>query len=81
MQARNLKDLRKNLGLSIADAAGHVHITPRSWARYEAGDRAIPEGVIHLFCIQNEIEYKPRLMNGSDDETSRRGLLGDKAGE
>ena len=79
MQAENLKELRKNLGLSLADAASQVHVTPRTWARYEAGDRKLPEGVIHLFCIQNEIDYKRGLLNGGGDG-SRGGLLGDKAG-
>jgi transcriptional regulator with XRE-family HTH domain len=54
-----LKKLRKKLGLSLAQAAAKVHITPRTWARYEAGDRAIPESVVHLFCLQNKIKYPP----------------------
>jgi transcriptional regulator with XRE-family HTH domain len=78
-QAQNLKALRQSLGLSLADAAGQVHVAPRSWARYEAGDRAIPEGVIHLFCIQNNLDYKAGLLTKGNK--SGRGLLSDKAGE
>jgi transcriptional regulator with XRE-family HTH domain len=63
MKAEQLKKLRKKLALSVANAAQQVHVTPRSWARYEAGDRAIPDGVVHLFCIQNKLDvnkYLPR---------------------
>ena len=58
MKPENLKKMRKDLGLSIADASAQVHVTPRTWARYESGDRSLPKGVVHLFCIQNEIEYR-----------------------
>ena len=54
-----LKALRKKLGLSLAGAAARVHVTPRTWARYEAGERKVPEGVVHLFCIQSGVKYPP----------------------
>lgn len=60
MEHTKLKALRKKLHLSLAQAAAQVHVTPRTWARYEAGDRQIPEGVIHLFCIQNKVKYPPK---------------------
>lgn len=57
MEHTALKKLRKELGLSLANAALQVHVTPRTWARYEKGDRKIPEGIVHLFCNENNIEY------------------------
>ena len=57
MNAENLKELRKEIGLSVAEAALQVHVTSRSWARYESGERKAPEGVIELFCIKNNIDY------------------------
>lgn len=54
MSPVELKELRKELGLSIADAARQVQIHPRSWARYEAGDRQIPKGMLELFLIKND---------------------------
>ena len=58
MKSEQLKTLRKEMGLSLAEAARQVHVTSRSWARYEAGDRRIPDGVVHLFCIQNGLDHK-----------------------
>jgi len=55
MEKDKLKELRKKVGLSLADAAKRVHVTPRTWARYEAGDRSIPDGVVHLFCLTSGI--------------------------
>ena len=57
MKPNDLKKLRNRLGKSIAEAAMQVHITPRSWLRYESGERRIPEGVAHLFCVQNKLKY------------------------
>jgi len=59
MKPSELKKLRNCLGKSIAEAATQVHITSRSWLRYESGERKIPEGVIHLFCVQNKVKYPP----------------------
>lgn len=57
MKPEELKRLRTSLGLSSDKAAQQVHVATRTWARYESGDRAIPEGVIELFCIKNNIKY------------------------
>jgi len=57
MEANNLKELRTSIGLSLAEASSQVHITPRSWARYESGERKIPDGVVELFCIKNNLDY------------------------
>lgn len=66
-----LKILRKKLGLSLSQAAARVHVTPRTWARYEAGDRKIPEGVVHLFCIESGIEYE-RVISSLAMDVARR---------
>lgn len=56
MKGDDLKELRKQLGLSVADAARQVEVTPRTWSRWESGDRAIPRGAVKLFCMVNKIE-------------------------
>jgi transcriptional regulator with XRE-family HTH domain len=55
-----LKAHRKRLGLSLAEAAAQVEIAPRSWARYESGERRIPPSIVRLFCILNRIPQAPR---------------------
>lgn len=61
MNPVQLKNLRNSLGLSVSKAATQVHVTARTWNRYESGDRPIPEGVIHLFCLLNELDPKEYL--------------------
>lgn len=61
MKPENLKELRKKLSLSLAEAADQVHVTARTWARYEAGDRKLPDSVLHLFCIQNGLDHTKYL--------------------
>lgn len=57
MNKSELKALRNKLGLSVAKASVQVHITQRSWSRYESGERPLPEGVVELFCIKNNVKY------------------------
>ena len=56
MNASELKSQRQNLGLSIAQAARQVKVHPRTWARWESGRQAIPEGAVQLFRILNKLE-------------------------
>ena len=49
-----LKSKRKAHGLSISKAARLVHVSDRTWLRYESGKQAIPEGVVELFNIKLE---------------------------
>ena len=56
MTGPELKRLRKKLHLSSAKAARQVEVSPRTWTRWEAGDKPIPEGVVKLFRIVNGIE-------------------------
>lgn len=56
MEGKELKALRKKLGLSLAQAAGQVEVSVRSWARWESGKQDAPPGAIKLFLIVNKIE-------------------------
>ena len=56
MEGAELKKLRKQLGLSLAQASRQVEVSARTWARWEAGDQAIPEGAMKLFRILNGLE-------------------------
>lgn len=58
LKGDDLKALRKKLGLSLAEAARQVEVTPRTWARWESGERAIPTGAVKLFLMVNKIEQK-----------------------
>lgn len=58
MSRHELRGHRKRLGLSLAQAGAQVHVTARTWARYESGERHIPEAIIHLFCALNKLVYK-----------------------
>lgn len=51
-----LKALRKELGLSLAQASRQVEVSARTWARWEAGAKPIPEGALKLFRILNKLE-------------------------
>ena len=59
MTRRDLRALRKKLGLSLSQVAAQVHVAPRTWARYESGERHAPEAIIHLFCLANGVAYPP----------------------
>lgn len=54
MNGPELKALRKQLGLSLAQAARQVETSARSWARWEATDKPIPGAVEKLFLILNK---------------------------
>jgi transcriptional regulator with XRE-family HTH domain len=58
MTRLELRRQRKRLGLSLRQAAAQVHVAPRTWARWESGDRHLPETAAHLFCLENGIQYK-----------------------
>jgi len=60
MNRQELKTTRKRLKLSQAQAAAQVHVSPRTWARWESGERHMPEGVVHLFCVVNRLPYALR---------------------
>ena len=43
---------RKSCGLSASKAARLVHVDPRTWRRWEAGDREMPEAAWELFLLK-----------------------------
>lgn len=58
-----LKKLRNGLGLTQAEAAKVVHVSKRTWVSWEIkqgleNHRKMPEGLIELFCLKNNIKYK-----------------------
>jgi transcriptional regulator with XRE-family HTH domain len=59
MTGSELKQLRKELGLSLAEAARQVEVSVRTWARWEASDEGAPPGAVKLFRIVNGLE-KPK---------------------
>lgn len=56
MRGAELKALRKKLGLSLADAARQVEVSPRTWARWEADTRSAPAGAVKLFKMVNKVK-------------------------
>ena len=60
MDGKALKTLRYKLDLSLAEAAKQVEVTPRTWARWESGERSIPRGAIKLFFIVNDLGDPPK---------------------
>ncbi len=58
MNGPELKALRKELGLSIAQAARQVEVSSRTWCRWESDtdDQEIPPGALKLFRIVNKLE-------------------------
>lgn len=59
MKGSELKELRKSLGLSLAQAAKQVEVSPRTWARWETFDK-VPDGPVKLFRIMNKLEETPK---------------------
>lgn len=53
-----IKALRKDSGLSIAQAARMCHVADRTWTRWESGERTMPEGAWELFQIRLEQREK-----------------------
>ena len=52
---QELRAHRLRLGLSLAQAAEQVHVSPRTWCRWESGERHLPETAAHLFLLVNKI--------------------------
>jgi transcriptional regulator with XRE-family HTH domain len=45
MTSAELRALRLSLGLTFREAARRCDVAERSYARWESGERAVPEGV------------------------------------
>jgi DNA-binding transcriptional regulator YiaG len=54
MTGKQLKALRKSLGLSLAQASRQVEVSSRTWCRWESGAQDIPPGALKLFMMLNE---------------------------
>jgi len=39
-------------GLSVTQAARSVHVSDRTWQRYESGNQDIPGAIVELFRIK-----------------------------
>ncbi len=52
MTADEIKALRKSHGLSVTQAARLVHVSDRTWQRYESGGITVPGAVAELFKIK-----------------------------
>lgn len=59
MKPTDIKKIRLSVGLSVAAAARQVEVNPRTWARWEAGDREMPRGAIKLFYMLNDLGEPP----------------------
>lgn len=54
MTGNELKKLRKQNGLSVPEAARLVHVSERTWQRYESDNSqyGIPGAIVELFKIK-----------------------------
>lgn len=57
MTGAELKELRKQLGLSLSQAARQAEVSPRTWARWEV--HGAPAGAVKLFRIVNKLDKVP----------------------
>ena len=56
MTPEQIKEERSRLGFTGAQMAERIGVTPRAYAYYEAGQRAIPLPVQKLIKLQRETE-------------------------
>ncbi len=54
MTHEDLKKERERAGLSVTQAARLVHVSDRTWQRYESGKQAIPGAIVDLFQIKTK---------------------------
>lgn len=52
MTGKQLRRLRKQIGLSVAKAAKQVEVSHRTWARWETKSQ-VPAGPVKLFKLIN----------------------------
>lgn len=65
-----LRSTRKGMGLTARMAAASIRVTERTWQGYEAPEdsksfRAMPAGLLELFCIKHGLPYPPLRLDGS----------------
>ncbi len=49
---QDLQKIRERYGWTQSEAAALVHVTPRAWQWWEAGQRAMPIGLWELLLIK-----------------------------
>ena len=59
MTGIELKAKRKAAGLSASEAARLVHVSDRTWQRYESGNQPIPGAIVELFEIKTGLREAP----------------------
>ena len=52
MERSKIRTTRESNGLSVASAARMVHVSDRTWRRWESGDKDMPEAAWELFIIK-----------------------------
>lgn len=52
MSPQEIRKERNRHGLSVAECARMVHVSDRTWRRWEDGTRTMPEGVWELFRLK-----------------------------
>ena len=66
MTPKNIKKMRALTGKTQTEAGKDVHVSLRTWQSWEAPKEAnnsnnMPQGLVELFCIKNNIKYPPKL--------------------
>lgn len=56
-QGEKIASIRKELNLTVEQVSIQVHVSPRTWERFESGQNSIIENIWHLFCILNQLDY------------------------
>lgn len=60
-----LRQLRKDRGLSQTDIANMAHVAQRTIARYESGQRDMPDGMVELLAMKLDVSFD-WLMGGNE---------------
>lgn len=63
-----LRRLRERLGLTFEQVAKSVHVTSRSWRRYEEGTRPLSATVMHLFLLRHRRDITNKYSDATTDE-------------
>jgi transcriptional regulator with XRE-family HTH domain len=71
-----IRALRQTVGLTQEDCANLVHVTARTWRKWEQDEkqgshRRVPEMAIELFCLKAQIKYPPRFYQAPTVEETK----------
>ena len=56
MTGRELRKFRESLNLTVTEAAASIHVSSRSWQRWESRRHAIPARVEKLLKLRQEAQ-------------------------